>query len=74
VTTRPGPAEGWSTYMRDWRGRHRTKVEENRSRQRAYGRARSRLAEAHPTEFDALYEEEKMLARLEWEAEKAAGL
>lgn len=73
MATRPGPTEGWSTYMADWRERHPDKVSENRMRQRAYGRALGLLREEHPTEFDALYQEQQMLCRLEWEAEMAGG-
>jgi len=58
--------------MHDWRDRHPSKVEENRIRQRAYSRALSILREIHEDEFAGLYEEQRVIARMEWQAETGA--
>jgi hypothetical protein len=39
-------------YMREWRARNTSYVERGRKASRAYGRASTRLIEAHPEEFD----------------------
>lgn len=70
MTTRPGPSEGWPTYMADWRERHPDAVVENRLRERARSRAKSQLAAMHPEDFEMLYDAELEQVRLDWAAEQ----
>jgi hypothetical protein len=58
MATRPGPLEGWQTYMRQWRDEHPDAVARNRQRSKARARALALLKERYPDDYEWLYAQE----------------
>lgn len=71
-TKRRPPTIGWADYMLDWRDRHPLAVDENRCREKARSRAKTRLCHMFPAAFHALFEEELERLAMEWAIEDAS--